>query len=299
MLQKLRLSHSALDTFHTCERLFQLNRLLEGAPDKEDYPATVLGKAFGEGVTTYLLTQDVEKAIFNCWKAYWPILEDDKRTEEKAVFDLLSIIPLLDKLLLEWEVATFNFKPAIELSFYLEIDDSCYFVGYIDAVLRNKYTGRYGVLENKSTGLGILDITVPYRNSGQALGYSIALDAIAGEKNADYDVIYAIAQDKTKANSTWNVTPHVITFPKTIKDRLNWFITLQMDAARLRQMRELRIFPQRGSSCLQYMKPCFHFGTCGLTTLDREKIIPEDEVVYDFSFKLEDLVVDHLRRMEE
>ena len=78
----IRLSHSALSTLLVCERKFQLDRLLEGSPDKEEYPATVFGKAFGEGVSTYLITQDQDLSLFKAWLGYWPILEDDKRTEE-------------------------------------------------------------------------------------------------------------------------------------------------------------------------------------------------------------------------
>lgn len=298
----IRLSHSALDTLLTCERMFQLDRLLEGAPDKQDYPATIFGKAFGEGVSTYLITQDPSSALFTAWKAYFPILEDDKRTEEILLNLLLAAFPKLDNILLDWEVATFQDKPAVELSFRLNnlsssFNHNIYFVGYVDVVLKNRWNGRYAILENKTTGLGLHDIDPLYKNSGQALGYSIVLDKIAGEEHAEYDVLYLVGQIGTRSESSkFSPTVHVKTYPKTLQHRLNWFISLGMDVSRLEQMLELGVFPMRGGSCLQYMRPCKHFGVCGLQTLDRYKDIPEDTIEYQFVYSLPELIDSHIKR---
>ena len=205
------------------------------------------------------------------------------------------MFPRLDTLLLEWTVASFNFKPAIELSFRVDIDDSYYYVGYIDLVLKSRFSERYAILEVKTTGMSLENIEPLYKNSGQALGYSIVLDKIAGEENTDYDVIYLVSQDKTRTKE-WNVVPHILNFPKTLKDRLNWFITLGMDVQHLHTMQETRVFPLRGGSCMQYMRPCFHFGTCSLTTGDRDKKIEVDNIVYDFNYQLDDLITAHLER---
>jgi len=298
----IRLSHSALDTFLTCERMFQLDRLLEGAPDKQDYPATIFGKAYGEGVSTYLLTQDPIASLFAGWKAYYPILEDDKRTEEILLNLLLVSFPKLDDLLMDWEVAVFQKKPAVELSFRLNNlgtneKHNIYFVGYVDVVLKNRWSGRYAILENKTTGLGLHDIDPLYKNSGQALGYSIVLDQIAGQESSEYDVIYLVGQIGTRSETAkFSPTIHVKTYPKTLQDRLNWFISLGMDVSRLEQMLELQVFPLRGKSCLQYMRPCKHFGVCTLQALDRYKTIPEDTIEYQFIYSLPQLIESHLER---
>ncbi len=138
----IRLSHSALDTLHTCERKFQLERLLVSDYEKRDYPATVLGKAYGAGCQSYLAYQDKDRAIFDLYMAYYPVEEDNKRTEEVAVSLLLASIPTMDNILLDWEVLIYKGKPAIELSFRLDINSTFYFVGYIDVVLRNKWNNR-------------------------------------------------------------------------------------------------------------------------------------------------------------
>lgn len=296
----IRLSHSALDSFLTCERMFQLDRLLEGAADKQDYPATVFGKGFGAGVASYLLHQDADKALFDGFLAYFPQLEDDKRTEDICMNLLLATFSRLDDLLMDWEVAVFEGKPAVELSFRLNIRETethvFYFVGYVDVVLRNKWNGRYAILENKTTGLELLDLDPMYKNSGQALGYSIVLDRIAGAENSEYDVLYLIGQLKSRSNGGFSPQIHLKEYPKTLNDRLNWFIALSMDVNRLEQMIELDVFPQRGASCLQFMRPCKHFGTCGMRSLDRAKEIGEDEIDYQFVYSLEELIENHMER---
>ncbi len=298
----IRLSHSALEVLLTCERKFQLDRLLEGAPDKRDYPATVLGKAFGAGVQSYMIYEDIDRAIFDCYLAYYPIEEDDKRTEEVAMNLLMAAIPHLDNLLMDWEVPAFNKKPAAELSFRLNIDPLFYFVGYIDLILQNKWTGKAAVMEIKTTGLHLHDLSPLYQNSGQALGYSIVLDKIMGEKKSEYDVLYLVGQ--LGAGNGFSPKLSTLPYPKTLVDRFNWFIALGMDVKRLHEMLENNIFPMRGGACLQYMRGCPHLGTCSLHGLDsyKEGILSEedtDSIIYDFNYQLDEVIQDHLDRLGE
>jgi hypothetical protein len=78
MTYALRLSDSALRTLHTCERKFQIDRILAGVPEeKEQWPSTVLGTAWGIGVADYFAYQNQDKALFALWLAYYPRLEDE------------------------------------------------------------------------------------------------------------------------------------------------------------------------------------------------------------------------------
>lgn len=297
MTEKIRLSYTALETLLVCERMFQLDRLLEGAPEKQDYPATVMGRSFGTAIQSYLVYEDADKAIFDGWQAYYPVLEEPEkgRSEEHSTSLFLSAIPSLDLILQDWQVPQFQKKPAIELSFRLDIDEKFYYVGYVDIVLQNKWTGKYAVGEIKSTTLEIRDLSPLYQNSGQALGYSIILDQIAGQENSEYDTLYLIG----RINEKHQHQVKTYTFNKTLIDRLNWFIALGLDVQRLHSMLENNIFPMRGSSCLQYMRPCKHFGTCSLHGLDRYKELEHDETEYQFTFELDAVVEDHLKRIGE
>lgn len=292
----IRLSHSALDSLHVCERKFQLERLLTSNFEKQDYPATVLGKAYGAAVQHYMVHQDVDAAIWECYKNYYPILTDEgKRTEEIAIALFLSSVSHLDNLLMDWEVSTFNNKPAIELSFRLNIDERFYFVGYIDLVIRNKYTGMNAIMEVKTTALNLFDLSALWQNSGQALGYSIVLDKIVGESLTNYEVLYFAAQ--LGAGNGFTPKIHTLPYAKSLQDRLNWFITLGMDVERLHSMLDNNVFPLRGSNCLQYMRPCKHLGTCNLHGFDEYKPEEEDKIVYDFNYNLDEVITDHMGRI--
>lgn len=291
----IRLSFSALNSFHTCERKFQLERLLVGEMEKEEFPATILGHSFGKGVATYLLTQDKGQSLYEAWLAYWPIIEEKKRNQTVAINLLESSFSHLDNILQDWEVATFKNKPAVELSFRLNVNEKFYYVGYIDVILKNKFTGTYAVLENKTTALQLFDLSPLYANSGQALGYSIVLDAIAGEEKSDYGVYYFVGQ--LGAGNGYQPIIHPLLFNKTLSDRYNWFISLLMDVKRLEEMLEINIFPMRGHNCLQYMRPCRQFSTCQLHALDRYKEIEVDEIVYDFVYDLDAVITNHMERM--
>lgn len=291
--QPIRLSHSTMDLFNRCERLFQMEKLLITASERDETAHTVFGTAFGVGVAEYLVSQDQSKALYKAWLAYWPELETDKKSMTILTDALIKAFPALNSMLEEYEVVQFNGKPATELSFRINISPRYYYVGYIDAVLRNRFDGTCMAIDAKTTGLNLLDLSPLYKNSGQVLGYSIAIDKIVGEKVANYAVGYFVAQ----VGKDFACKIHPLVFNKTLLDRLNWFITLGGDVKRLELAEELGFYPRRGNSCLMYNRPCKFFGICTLSAGDVPKKIEEDEIEYDFVFDLDDLVNDHLERI--
>lgn len=296
-MRKYRLSDSALKSLHTCERLYQLDRILAGERENRNYPATVLGKAWGAGVACYLSEQDFDKAAYTLWLNYFPKEEDSKRTQSVAENLLFAAVPELDKLLQDWEVLVFNDKPAIELNFRLNIDENYYFVGYIDVAMKNRWTGRGAVFDAKTTSLNLYDLSPLYQNSPQLVGYSTVLDQILGEAYSEYDVCYLSGQ--LGAGNGFSPIIKTYTFPKTLQDRLHWFISLGMDVNHLKEMAQLNIYPQRGESCLQFMRPCKHFGTCTLFEFDQEADGEPDTTEYQFTYDLDKVIEDHLRRIKE
>ena len=304
----IRLSHSALEEMLTCERKFQLNRLLERENERTINDSFCFGHAFEAGCVSYILNQDKDKAIWETWLAYPDVTSNEdgvvthvevpdsvKKTDLVAINMVQTAFPYLDTFLEDWEVASFNGKPASQLSFRVNIDETFYFVGYLDLAIRNKYTGKYAVWDAKTTGLAIHDLSPVYANMLQLIAYSIVLDRVVGEEYSDYDVHYFVGRVGAGNGFQPQILP--LSFSKNLKDRLNFFITLGLDVERLSKMRAMGIFPQRGSSCLKYNKPCFHFGTCGLHALDKEKVIEEDTTDYQFVFNLEDLIQDHMERI--
>lgn len=290
----IRLSHSSLEMLHTCERKWQQEKLLVNELEKDETEHTVFGRAYGAGVATYMTTQDADMALWQAWFTYYPELESDKKSMTRCLLALMRSFGELDTLLMEYEVAEFNGKPAVEMSFRLNISQQYYFVGHIDLVLRNRFTGIYYIMDAKHTGLLLHDLSPLYKNSGQCLGYSIALDKIVGEKQASYGVLYLVAQ---LGKGFADVKVQTLAYDKNLLDRLKWFMTLGLDVKKLENMEELNIYPMRGHSCLKYNRPCKYFGVCGLHSLDIPKPREPDLIEYDFVYELQDLITDHMARI--
>lgn len=295
----LRLSHSSRSILHECERKFQLEKLLAGPKDKEESAHFSYGHAMGAGVATYLATRDKELALYQCWLNYWPVVEMDTKNQWTALYHLMGAFKTLDTMLGAYEVAQFRGAPAVELSFKLIINETKYYVGHIDVVLKHKMTGKYYVLEIKTTGLGLLDLRPAYMHSGQAVGYSIALDKIVGEELSTYGVLYFVVQLPHPKAESKQCKYHVFDFPKTLVDRLNWFVALGLDVQHLEAMEQINVFPKRGDSCIKYNKPCVHFGTCSLQDFDAPKKQEPDDKEYVFEYNLEELIADHIERIQK
>lgn len=290
----LRLSHSALDLLNVCERKFQLDRLMARDDAEEESAHLVFGTAYGKAIACYLEHQDRDLALLTAWLSYHPVVNYDKKTEESCVLAVQQSFDALDNLLEDYELVAFENKPAVELSFRMNINPQFYYVGYVDAVLRHRYSKKHYIFECKHTGVLLEDISPLYKHSGQALSYSIALDRIVGEQQSSYGVIYFVGQLQRE----WGlVKPVILTFDKTLEDRLNWFMTLGLDVQRLTAMLSFGTWPRRYQSCLKYNKPCFHFGTCHMHSLDRYKKFEPDTIDYQFTYELDELIADHLARI--
>jgi len=297
-MKRIRLSNSANELMLRCERLFQIERLLVGARSKYDAAHFSRGHAWGKGVQVYLLTGDMEKALFHAWLAYWPEIEDKPKISViRTLHALICAQRTLDEIREKYEVVSFNGHPAVELGYKLNIDAIYYYVGFIDLVLKNRETGLYVVAEVKYTG-SWLDVDAMFFNSPQAIAYSIALDKIIGTELSEYGVLYIICQDK-EAKPQY-IQFHVKEWEKSLRDRLKWFLTLGLDVKRIQEMRELNHFPQRVISCIRFNKICQHFGTCGLSAGDKERddeVDPHEEAGrYQFEYNLDTVIQDHLKR---
>ena len=293
-LLPLRLSHSACDLLNTCERKFQIERLLVSDSDKDESEHLVFGTAYGKGIACYLTYRDRELALLTTYLSYVPEINYGNKTAMSCVLAVEASFDALDTLLDDYALVSFNGQPATELSFRMNINQTAYYVGYVDAVLQHRYTKKYFIFEVKHTGLLLEDLTPLYKHSGQALGYSVALDKIVGEDQASYGVIYFVAQLQREFGV---IKPVVLPFDKTLEDRLNWFMTLSLDVNRLEQMLTYGTWPRRYQACLRFNKPCYHFGTCHLHSLDQYKTPVPDEVAYQFTYELDDLITDHIARI--
>lgn len=303
---RVRLSNSTMGLIRSCERKFQKAKLLRTKAPREESPALSFGKGYGAGVQHYLVLRssgvDIPEALaasqYVAWLAYFPALEDERRFQARMVDLIGKAVPFLEARLQEWEVATFNGKPASELSFCLNISERYYYVGYIDLVMRHKESGRYAIVDIKTTSLTAQDLRPYYRNSDQGIGYSIVLDAIVGKELGSFDVSYWATQLPGSKAEMFNPKHHELTFPYTIKDRFDWFLKLYLDVNYITALEQMTAYPKRGNACMSYNRVCNFYTECNEVALDEPQIYKEDDIVYDFYFELADLLANHQARLE-
>lgn len=304
---RIRLSHSTMQMIRGCERRFQKAKLLRTTAPRDESPAMSFGKGYGAGVQHYLVlrtegyseAESLDAAIYVCWASYFPSLEDDKRFQERAIMLLIRAQPFLEARLREVDIAEFNGKPASELSFKLEISDRYYYVGYLDLVTRSKETGRYSVVDIKTTSMRGDDLRPYFRNSDQGLSYSIVLDTIVGSELAAFDVSYWLTQLSYAKAELFNPTHHEMTFPYTIKDRFDWFLKLYLDVNYISALEQMTAYPKRGNNCMSFNRVCNFYHECNQTALDQPQVYVPDETEYDFTFELSDLLANHEKRLAE
>ena len=146
--------------------------------------------------------------------------------------------------------------PAIELTFCIKCEDGYTYEGHIDLVLKERNANKFIVLELKTTGFANLNEAM-YKNSDQALGYSIVLDSISNILGAtnSYYVLYLIYKAGRLEFET-------MLFPKNRVQRAKFINSLILDIEILEMYRTTNIYPMHGQSCYDFFDVCDYFGTC-------------------------------------
>jgi hypothetical protein len=268
-----KLSYSSSLLLHTCPRKYQLIKL--GTNTKKVDPQSQLtfdfGHTVGEAVVDLLCGKSRDEVIFNIF-LNWPnhlFAEDTvrKKSLAHAIFAVDSFLAAREQGLLEdYEVVYFSDgRPAAEVSFKLNFPDGYTERGYVDMVLRNKYTGQFTIVDNKTSSARYLK-SEQYQNSMQALGYSLVLDKFDPTKeylNVNYTVFYLVWM-------TFLERWEVFEFPKTPVHRAQWLQAKLWDIATLERLRndngDYGLYPIFGESCMSFGKACPFMGECHMET---------------------------------
>ena len=243
------LSYSSLLTLHSCPRKYQLKRL-EAEATEDDLPSSVtfaFGHVVGLGIQEYLTHHDVDKTFWACFLMWKPDLLADNPKQNKSFWLALAAVERFISMcnsgfMDDWELATYNDKPAVELSFLIHFPAGFTYKGFVDAVLVHKETGEVMVLECKTTSANTLN-SATYKNSAQAIGYSIVLDALFPTLSS-YKVQYLIYKTK-------QVEYDVMQFEKSYLDRALWIRQLLLDIDTIKMYEAASIYPMHGESCTE------------------------------------------------
>lgn len=296
-----QLSYSSLLTLHSCPRKFQLYKLRTTHKTEEALKSTItfsFGHVVGDGIQNVFAGLSETEII---WKMFlgWhtPSLFDSDDKSDKNFFLAIHAIQKFIRMrqegfLNEYDLVWYNGKPACELSFSITFPDGFRLRGFVDAVLRHKETGQVVVLECKTTGFTTVNPST-YKNSAQAIGYSIVLDVIFPEISS-YEVIYLIYHTKGREYN-------VINFTKSYLQRALWIRELLLDIEVIKMYEEAGIYPMRGESCVSFGRDCQYIQSCTLSTeyLTKPMTVEEvDNTEYQINLTLNDLIESQLGKTE-
>lgn len=300
------LSHSSDSLLHLCDRKYQIYKLrptfgnLDLAEEDNGSYHLSFGSIVGIGVAQYLTDQNMDNVYWEMFKAWDRVLDDEEGLDKKKTF--YHALMAIDRFKLyhasefrNYDLVSFNGKPATELGFSVDCGDGYYYRGKLDALLFNRVNEQLVPFEIKTTGSYVLDEAM-YKNSGQGGGYKLIVDAISRIVNIpvkpSYNVEYSVYQSKPQE---WNR----FTFKKTNHNLARWIKNIFMQKRRIELNSENNFWPMNGDACFNFNKKCKYFGACEMRDgilfgENMEKVeaknIELDRISYEFHFKLEDLI---------
>jgi len=301
------LSHSSRSTLHKCARKFQLYRLNSLIKEAEDTVANSyqqltfdFGTAVGIGIQNILAGKDLDSTILEVFLAWEGdiLLRNSRQNKSfaEAILAVQQFASIVEQgYLKEYELLQYNGKPAVELSFRINLPGCFTYRGYIDAVLRHKVTGAVVILEDKTTSYKEVN-PAQYKNSGQGLGYSVMLDHIAPGLSS-YTVLYLVYTTPRKEFIE-------LPFEKSSLQRSLWLTSLLIDCKHIEMYESFGAYSMNGDFCYDFYRECEYLGLCTLSTERLVKPLTkkmlqdlEEKEVYDFDFDFEDLVQTQLDKI--
>lgn len=293
-----QLSYSSNLLLHSCPRNFQLYKL-QSQKEDTDYDGTgsvtfAYGHVVGLGIQLVLQELSETEIFLQCFLAWEADLEarDDKRKKNfyLAMVAVQKFVALRNQgYLNEYELVYHNGKPAVELGFLIYLPDGFIYRGYVDAVLRHRITGEVLVLECKTSSATNLN-PASYKNSAQAVGYSVVLDVLFPDLSS-YKVLYLVYTTKDL-----EYTP--LPFDKSYLSRALWIRELLLDVETIKLYEAADCYPMRGESCLRFYRECEYLNLCTLSTArlttalteEHTAKIAEDHEKYTIKVTIQDLI---------
>lgn len=261
----LSLSYSSLLTLHSCPRKFELERKKATKDHSESISETITfsyGQIVGLGIQLSLEGKTFDEILWQMFLGWRAELFAENPKQNKsfaaAVFAVQKFQAMCEQdYLSDYSLVHYDGKPACELSFLISLPSGFKYRGFVDAVLKHNHTGEVIVLECKTSSAATLN-PATYKNSAQAIGYSIVLDAIFPALSS-YKVLYLIY-------STKQLQYEQLEFTKSYVQRARWIRELLMDTDTLEMYIENDLFPMRGESCFTYFRECDYMNLCQMQT---------------------------------
>lgn len=281
-------SHSIDATFESCPRRFEFLHSWLRAPERErDSYAADVGTALHEATQDYVGFMHVyggheaalESAYFTLAK-HWPWEVEERRIKEKKTLGNRTFgtaILMLEEIVKhviwdEWELVSIEgFGPAIEVPYRIihkslgDIPLKRGHRGYIatqgkmDFILRHRRSGRYKVVDLKTTEKTLPSHDAAFYFSGQGSNYGLVLAHALGIdwEIQGIDVTYLIAHF-----DTWNQQVYPLNYSydgEEIQDQINAKIDR---LERMVKYARQNYWPRRQHGCDFYGVPCGFLDIC-------------------------------------
>jgi hypothetical protein len=299
----LNLSYSSRLDLHSCPRRFQLHKL-NATPDSEDSLESSVTFAYGHlvglGIQLHLEGKTESEILWQLFLFWKPDLYADNPKQNKSFWLAVAAVQQFVSLrfngfLSDWELVYHEDKPACELSFAVILPNGFRYRGFVDAVLRNKVDGRIMVLEVKTSSATNLN-QASYKNSAQAVGYSVVLDHLFPELSS-YEVMYLVYLSKAMSYEQ-------LPFRKSYLQRALWIQELLLDCELITLYEGAGVYPMHGESCLPFFRECEYLQTCTLSTArltkplsaEEELELDKREAEYQIVVGVEDLIKSQLAK---
>lgn len=308
MIRDVRsMSHSGRVTLHRCPRKYELDKLIG---EREQTIDTLFGTAVGNGVQKLFETSSVSAAIFETflsWKDSDTLFSEDDNKGKKNVWYAIEAVVLFNTLIdtvfsgheLAYLPALGGNKAACEVGFKIDLGDGYFDRGFIDVVLINKATGKLLLLELKTTKFSKV-VDAMFKNSSQALGYSVVVDSISKqlqlEDSDNYFVVYPVYKTK---DMEWDIQM----YEKSSLNKARWISSILEDKEKISRHIEAECFPMHGESCYDFFRECQFFGMCEMKTstlmigIDKTLEV-EKEGKYMFNFNIQDIIQQQIEALE-
>lgn len=299
----LNLSYSGLLNLHSCPRKYQLSRLNAPVEQEESVESSItfaFGHVVGMGIQLHFEGKSEEEiiwALFLFWKPdLWASNEKQKKSFWLAIAAIQNFLHLrANGYLKDWELVYVEGKPAAELSFVVELPGGFRYRGFVDAVLQHRVSGEVMVLECKTSSVTNLN-PAQYKNSAQAIGYSVVLDHLFPALSS-YEVLYLVYLTKDMRYES-------LPFSKSYLQRALWIQELLLDVEVCQLYEQTGVYPMRGESCYSFYRECEYMQTCTLSTslltspltAEEEVLLDEKESQYQIKVTVADLIQSQLAK---
>ena len=266
------MSYSTQNLFRGCPRKGEFRKFhISPEEEEDDNIAGPVGTAIHAGYQEYLKSGDDVRADFEMMMHY-PFGKNADENHDRSVYAAHATLQALigAPILANFEIAKINVgkeeRAAIEVPFVFEIENFSLsdeesipvtYVGKIDAVLFNRETQEFGVVDIKTHRRNLKDLSGLYIYDDQCIPYALVLEKLLGKELTSLEVKYASCfVDLTNPSIT------LYPFLKGPKEIEDWGRSLVFQLQQLKMFYNIGWFPRNPGHCMSYNRKCQFLDIC-------------------------------------